>query len=47
MILPAAKEPQRISRPLKVLVPLIQAALQRGYSAGLEHYVSAGETRAA
>ena len=33
----------RIARPLKVLIPFIQAELQAGDSAGLEHYRRAGE----
>jgi Protein of unknown function (DUF3102) len=35
--------PQTISRPLKVLVPLIQGELQLGHEAGYDHYVKAGE----
>lgn len=33
----------QIARPLKVLIPLIQTELQRGNSAGQEHYRHAGE----
>lgn len=32
----------RISRPIKVLVPLIQAEIAAGNSAGKEHYIRAG-----
>jgi hypothetical protein len=32
-----------VSRPLKVLIPLIQSELQQGNDAGLEHYRRAGE----
>jgi hypothetical protein len=34
---------QQISRPLKVLIPMIQSELQQGNSAGHEHYRRAGE----
>jgi len=37
------KEPTRqVSRPLKVLVPLIQEELNAGISAGMAHYIKAG-----
>lgn len=39
----AAKVKGPISRPVKVLVPLIQEELAAGDSAGLEHYRNAGE----
>lgn len=34
---------RQISRPLKILVPLIQGELQMGTNAGREHYRRAGE----
>src|SRR5262245_21954958 len=34
---------RQVARPLKVLVPLIQAELHRAHSAGKEHYRQAGE----
>jgi hypothetical protein len=37
------KVANRIARPLKVLVPLIQAEIDAGHHAGLEHYRRAGE----
>jgi hypothetical protein len=38
------KEPQRqVSRPLKVLVPLIKDELDAGNSAGMAHYLKAGK----
>jgi hypothetical protein len=36
------KVANRVARPLKVLVPLIQAELDAGTRAGLEHYRAAG-----
>jgi hypothetical protein len=36
-------ENRKIARPLKVLIPLIQGELQRGNTAGREHYRRAGE----
>ncbi|HEY6380748.1 MAG TPA: hypothetical protein VIY07_02980, partial [Pseudolabrys sp.] len=32
-----------VARPLKVLVPLIQADLERGDRAGMEYYADAGD----
>jgi len=38
------KEPTRqVSRPLKVLVPLIKEELDAGNSAGMDHYIKAGQ----
>jgi hypothetical protein len=34
---------RKIARPLKMLIPMIQGELQRGNTAGLEHYRVAGE----
>jgi hypothetical protein len=39
----ALRKTQQISRPLKVLIPLIQGELQQGNNAGQEHYRRAGE----
>jgi hypothetical protein len=39
----AKKAAQQVSRPLKVLIPLIQRELQLGDSAGREHYRNAGD----
>ena len=36
------KTQQQISRPLKVLIPLIQSELQQGNNAGQDHYRQAG-----
>ena len=39
-----AKRPDKhISRPLKILIPLIQSELQQGNAAGQEHYRIAGQ----
>jgi hypothetical protein len=38
-----ARVKTQVARPLKVLIPLIQAELQRGNQAGHEHYRRAGE----
>ena len=37
------RKTQQVARPLKVLVPLIQAELSAANDAGLEHYRRAGE----
>jgi hypothetical protein len=37
------REGRQISRPLKVLIPLIQADLERGDRAGMEYYADAGD----
>lgn len=39
----AKRERVTISRPLKILIPLIQADLERGDRAGMEYYADAGE----
>jgi hypothetical protein len=39
----AKRERVTISRPLKVLIPLIQADLAQGDRAGMEHYADAGD----
>ena len=39
----AKREQVRISRPLKVLIPLIQADLEHGDRAGMEYYADAGD----
>jgi hypothetical protein len=39
----AKRERAAISRPLKVLIPLIQADLERGDRAGMEYYADAGD----
>jgi hypothetical protein len=39
----AKRERVTISRPLKVLVPLIQSDLERGDRAGMEYYADAGD----
>jgi len=39
----AVRKTQQVSRPLKVLIPLIQGELQMGNTAGREHYRRAGE----
>lgn len=36
-------QPNKIARPLKVLVPLIKSDLERGDKAGLDYYRSAGD----
>lgn len=38
-----ARSPTTIARPLKVLIPLIQADLERGDRAGMEAYADAGK----
>lgn len=38
----AAAIHRQITRPLKVLIPLIQSELQQGNNAGYEHYTQAG-----
>lgn len=43
MNLAVRKPSKQIARPLKTLIPLIQSELQKGNSAGREHYVKAGE----
>lgn len=40
---PALRASRSVARPLKVLIPLIQSELQRGNSAGHEHYRHAGQ----
>lgn len=39
----ALRKTQQVSRPLKVLIPMIQSELQQGNEAGQEHYRLAGE----
>jgi DUF3102 family protein len=39
----AKREGKQISRPLKVLIPLIQADLERGDRAGMEYFADAGD----
>lgn len=39
----AKRERVTISRPLKVLIPLIQADIERGDRAGMEYYADAGD----
>ena len=38
-----ARPTRAVARPLKVLVPLIQADLERGDRAGMQHYADAGD----
>jgi len=39
----AKRERVTVSRPLKVLIPLIKADIERGDRAGMEHYADAGD----
>ena len=39
----AAAEKEPLTRPLRVLIPLIQQEIELGNNAGLEHYRAAGE----
>lgn len=39
----AKREYAKISRPLKVLIPLIQSDLERGDRAGMQYYADAGD----
>src|SRR4030095_14161350 len=39
----AKRERVTVSRPLKVLIPLIRAALERGDRAGMQFYADAGD----
>ena len=39
----ALKERRQIARPLKVLIPLIQADIEQGDRAGMEYYADAGD----
>lgn len=39
----AKRAQTKISRPLKVLIPLIQADIERGDRAGMEYYADAGD----
>lgn len=39
----AERESTEVARPLKVLVPLIQQEVERGYEAGIEYYRRAGQ----
>jgi Protein of unknown function (DUF3102) len=43
MTSPAVVRKTQVTRPLKVLVPLIQEELIAGNEAGMEHYVAAGK----
>jgi len=39
----ATREGRAVSRPLKVLIPMINGELELGDTAGAEHYANAGD----